>query len=85
MINLFENWKVIKPKYRKCYSDSKVLTGNNAFFYIPFCESLNCSDSGYFTLKIVADLITSKSATVILKEAANTYTAHCGRETADFA
>lgn len=75
----------MKSKYRKCYSDSKVLNGNDAFFHFPFFESYNCSDTGYSTLKIVADLITSKSGTIILKEAANTYAANCGRETADFA
>jgi len=36
-------------------------------------------------LQIVADLITSKTGTIILKEAANTCAAKCGRETANFA
>lgn len=36
-------------------------------------------------LQIVADLTTSKTGTIILKEAANTYAARCGRGTANFA
>lgn len=85
LVKLFEDWNVLKPKYRKSYSDSKVLIENNAFFHITFSESYNCSDSGYSTLKIVADLITSKSGPIILKEAANTYTVNSGREAANFA
>lgn len=43
------------------------------------------SPSVNLTLKIVADLTTSKSGTIILKESANTGTVNCARETADFA
>lgn len=36
-------------------------------------------------LQRVADLTTSKTGTIILKEAANIYTARCRRETVNFA